>query len=237
MANVSIDVTDATFQKEVLDRSMTTPVIVDLWAPWCGPCRTIGPILERLTDATNGKVVLVKVNVDENPQISAAFQVQSIPAVYAMKDGKVLNHFIGAEAEHVIDAFVSSLLPAAEAESVASLIVRGDEDSLHAALVREPTNEDAAVALANLLIARNAITEAFEILSQVPQTARVTGVVAEARLAFRPSDDFDSQLAELLPTVKTDELARAKYLEILDQMGQLDPRTGPHRKKFTAQLF
>lgn len=220
---------------------MTTPVIVDLWAPWCGPCRTIGPILERLTDATNGNVVLVKVNVDENPQISAAFQVQSIPAVYAMKDGKVLNHFIGAEAEHVIDAFVSSLLPVAGsetvAESVASLIARGDEDSLHAALVREPTNEDAAVALANLLIARNAITEAFEILAQVPQTARVAAVVTDARLAFRPSDDFDSQLAELLPTVKTDELARAKYLEILDQMGPLDPRTGPHRKKFTAQLF
>ena len=216
---------------------MTTPVIVDLWAPWCGPCRTIGPILERLTDATNGNVVLAKVNVDENPQISGAFQVQSIPAVYAMKDGKVLNHFIGAEPEHVIEAFVSSLVPATSAESVASLVSRGDEDSLHAALVLEPKNEDAVVALANLLIARNAITDAFEILARVPQTARVAGVLAEARLAFRPSDDFDSQLAELLPTVKTDELARAKYLEILDQMGQLDPRTGPHRKKFTAQLF
>ncbi len=216
---------------------MTTPVIVDLWAPWCGPCRTIGPILERLTDATNGNVVLAKVNVDENPQISGAFQVQSIPAVYAMKDGKVLNHFIGAEPEHVIEAFVSSLVPATSAESVASLVSRGDEDSLHAALVLEPKNEDAVVALANLLIARNAITEAFEILARVPQTARVAVVLAEARLAFQPSDDFDSQLAELLPTVKTDELARAKYLEILDQMGQLDPRTGPHRKKFTAQLF
>ncbi|MEO5975284.1 MAG: thioredoxin [Ilumatobacteraceae bacterium] len=237
MANVSIDVTDATFQKEVLDRSMTTPVIVDLWAPWCGPCRTIGPILERLTDATQGKVVLVKVNVDENPQISGAFQVQSIPAVYAMKDGKVLNHFIGAEPEHVIDAFVGSLLPADSAVSVASLVSGGDEDSLQAALLIEPANEEAVVALAKLLIARNAITEAFEVLARVPQTARVAAVLADARLAFRPEDDFDSQLAALLPTIKTDELVRAKYLEILDQMGPLDPRTGPHRKKFTAQLF
>lgn len=234
---MSIDVTDATFQKEVLDRSMTTPVIVDLWAPWCGPCRTIGPILERLTDATNGSVVLVKVNVDENPQISGAFQVQSIPAVYAMKDGKVLNHFIGAEPEHVIEAFVSSLLPTSQTESAASLIARGDEDSLHAALLLEPTNEDAVVALAKLLIARNAITEAFEILARVSQTERIVNVLAEARLAFVPTDDYDSQLAALLPNVKTDELARAKYLEILDLMGLLDPRTVAQRKKFTAQLF
>lgn len=234
---MSIDVTDATFQKEVLDRSMTTPVIVDLWAPWCGPCRTIGPILERLTNATNGTVVLAKVNVDENPQISGAFQVQSIPAVYAMKDGKVLNHFIGAEPEHVIEAFVGSLLPTTQTESVASLIALGDEDSLHAALVLEPTNEDAVVALANLLIARNAITEAFEILTRVAQTERIANVLAAARLAFVPTDDYDSQLSALLPNVKTDELARAKYLEILDLMGALDPRTASQRKKFTAQLF
>lgn len=237
VARMSIDVTDATFQKEVLDRSMATPVIVDLWAPWCGPCRTIGPILERLTDATGGNIVLAKVNVDENPQISGAFQVQSIPAVYAMKDGKVLNHFIGAEPEHVIEAFVNSLLPTTTAESAASLIAHGDEDSLHAALVIEPTNEDAVVALAKLLIARNAITEAFEILARVSQTERIANVLADARLAFRPTDDYDSQLAALLPNVKTDDSARTKYLEILDLMGPLDPRTAPQRKKFTAQLF
>lgn len=234
---MAIDVTDATFQTEVLERSKTSPVIVDLWAPWCGPCRTIGPILERLTDATNGTVVLAKVNVDENPQISAAFQVQSIPAVYAMKDGKVLNHFIGAEPEHVIAAFVNSLAPTASADSIASLIARGDEDSLHAALVLQPTNEDAVVALAKLLIARNAITEALEVLARVAQTPRVVNLVAEAQQAFHPTDDYDSQLAALLPVVKTDESARAKYLEILELMGPSDPRTAPQRKKFTAKLF
>ncbi len=234
---MAIDVTDATFQAEVLDRSMTTPVIVDLWAPWCGPCRTVGPILERLTTATNGNVVLAKVNVDENPQISGAFQVQSIPAVYAMKDGKVVNHFIGAEPEHVIAAFVGALAPTSETGSVASLIARGDEDSLHAALGLEPTNEDAVVALAELLIARNAIPEAFEILARVAETERVRTVLSVARLAFRPTDDYDSQLATLLPKVKADESARMKYLEILNLMGSLDPRTAPSRKKFTAQLF
>ena len=108
---MAIDVTDATFQTDVIDRSMQTAVVVDLWAPWCGPCKTIGPILERVTDATDGKVVLAKVNVDENPAISQAFQVQSIPAVYAMRDGQVIDGFVGAHPEHVIEQFVTRCCP------------------------------------------------------------------------------------------------------------------------------
>lgn len=234
---MAIDVTDATFQSEVLDRSMTTPVIVDLWAPWCGPCRTIGPILEKLTAATNGKVILTKVNVDENPQISGAFQVQSIPAVYAMQDGKVINSFIGAESEHVIAEFVASLSIVGEAVTVAALLARGDEDSLHQALDIEPKNEDAIVALAQLLIARNAITEAIEVLTRVPETSRVGLLLAEARQAFKPSDDYDSTLAVLLEKVKADENARQKYIDILKIMGANDPRTLNHRKNLTARLF
>ena len=79
-----VDVTDATFETEVMERSKTTPVVIDLWATWCGPCVTLGPIIERVVAATQGKVVLAKVDVDANPQIGAAFQVQSIPAVFAM---------------------------------------------------------------------------------------------------------------------------------------------------------
>lgn len=216
---------------------MTTPVIVDLWAPWCGPCRTIGPILEKLTAATNGKVILAKVNVDENPQISGAFQVQSIPAVYAMQDGKVINGFVGAEPEHVIAQFVASLSPVGEAVTVASLLARGDEDSLHQALDIEPKNEDAIVALAQLLIARNAITESIEVLSRVSETPRVGLLLAEARQAFRPNDDYDVTLAGLLPKVKDDENARQKYIDILEIMGANDPRTLNHRKNLTARLF
>ena len=88
---MALDVTDATFQTEVLDRSQTTPVVVDLWAPWCGPCRQLGPIIEKVVDETEGKVVLAKVNVDENPQISQAFRVQGIPAVYALSGGTVVK--------------------------------------------------------------------------------------------------------------------------------------------------
>src|SRR5438045_9759765 len=94
-----IEVTDETFEVDVLERSKQVPVVVDLWAPWCGPCRTLGPIIEKVVDATEGKVELVKVNVDENPRVSSTFQVQSIPAVYAIKDGKVVDGFIGRSEE------------------------------------------------------------------------------------------------------------------------------------------
>ena len=87
-------------------------MVVDLWAPWCGPCTTLGPILERVVDATEGAVTLVKVNVDENPSISASFQVQSIPAVFALKDGKVVDGFIGAQPEAAVTEFVAKLTPA-----------------------------------------------------------------------------------------------------------------------------
>src|SRR4249920_1859366 len=129
-----VDVTDETFQDEVVDRSKTVPVVVDLWAPWCGPCRTLGPIIEKVVEDTAGKAVLVKVNVDENPAISQAFRVQSIPAVYALKDGQIVDGFMGALPEHEVREFVERLLPTAEDDMVARMIAMGDEGSLRAAL-------------------------------------------------------------------------------------------------------
>ncbi len=99
---------------EVIDRSKEVPVVVDLWAPWCGPCRTLGPIIEQAVDDTDGQVVLVKVNVDENPQISQAFGVQSIPLVVALKDGQPVDGFLGAHPEHDVREFVERLLPTEE---------------------------------------------------------------------------------------------------------------------------
>ena len=109
---MSVDVTDATFQSAVVDRSMQVPVVVDLWAPWCGPCRTLGPMIERVIDATAGAVLLAKVNVDDNPRISSTFQVQSIPAVFAVSQGKVIDSFVGAVPEAQIKTWVSRLAPA-----------------------------------------------------------------------------------------------------------------------------
>jgi putative thioredoxin len=233
----AIDVTDVTFQSEVIDRSMQTPVIVDLWAEWCGPCRTIGPILERVTDATGGKVVLAKVNVDENPGVSQAFQVQSIPAVYALKDGQVIDGFVGAYPEHVIEQFVQSLLPTEEDLQVSQLLAAGDEASLRAALELEPANEDVIVALAELLVEDGRAEEALQLLARIPESERTRKVAAAARLSQKPADDYDHQLTVLLDQVKGDDDARQQYVDILELMGPDDPRTAQYRKLLTSRLY
>ncbi len=237
---MAIDVTDVTFQSEVIERSMTTPVIVDLWAEWCGPCRTIGPILEKATDATNGQVVLVKVNVDENPGVSQAFQVQSIPAVYAMKDGQVIDGFVGAYPEHVIEQFVNALIPTEQELLIASLLAAGDEDSLRQALALAPGNEDVIVALGELLVGQGKGDEALTLLARIPETDRTRKVAAAARLSNepqQPDDDHDHQLGLLLDQVKVDDEARQKFVDILELMGPDDPRTAKYRKQLTARLF
>ena len=234
---MAIDVTDVTFQKEVIDKSMIFPVIVDLWATWCGPCKTLGPILEKLVDATKGQVILAKVDVDKCPQIAQAFQAQSIPAVYAMKDGKILDGFVGAQPEHVVSEFVNKLLPEAVVVDAKELLAKGDETSLRKALEAEPTNEAVVIALAELLVARNDCTAALEILKTIPETDRVRVTIAAARSAFVPDDEYDKQLTALLLSVKTDDQAKQQYLDTLQKMGPNDPRTSDYRKKLTAQLF
>ncbi len=234
---MAIDVTDVTFQKEVIDKSMIFPVIVDLWATWCGPCKTLGPILEKLVDATKGQVILAKVDVDKCPQIAQAFQAQSIPAVYAMKDGKILDGFVGAQPEHVVSEFVNKLLPEAVVVDAKELLAKGDEASLRKALEAEPTNEAVVIALAELLVARNDCTAALEILKTIPETDRVRVTIAAARSAFVPDDEYDKQLTALLLSVKTDDQAKQQYLDTLLKMGPNDPRTSDYRKKLTAQLF
>jgi putative thioredoxin len=232
-----IDVTDASFENEVLARSMTVPVVVDLWAPWCEPCKTLGPIIERVVAATNGKVVLAKVNVDENPGIAQAFRVQSIPAVFAVADGRAMPMFQGAQPEHVVKQYVDMLLPSAQDEVIADLLAKGDEESLRAILGIDPGHEAAIVALAGVLTARGEGEEALALLARVPETDEVRKAAAAARISMRPADDFDDRLASLLDNVKADEDARRQFLDILELMGAEDPRTAGWRKKLTARLF
>ena len=233
----AIDVTDATFQTEVLDRSTEVPVVVDLWAPWCGPCKTLGPIIEKVIDETNGKVVLVKVNVDENPGLNDAFKVQSIPAVYALKDGAVIDGFMGAYPEQAVKEFVDSLLPSEEEVAVTELIAAGDEGSLRIALSMEPANEDAIVALAELLIADGNNDEALALLGRIPESDRTRHVAALARVGDAPQDDYDEQLGALLDQVKHDDEARQKYVDLLELMGPSDPRTADYRRQLTSRLY
>ncbi|MFM8563168.1 MAG: tetratricopeptide repeat protein [Acidimicrobiia bacterium] len=234
---MTIDVTDASFENEVLTRSMTVPVVVDLWAPWCEPCKTLGPIIERVVAATNGKVVLAKVNIDENPGIAQAFRVQSIPAVFAVAEGRAMPMFQGAQPEHVVKQYVDMLLPTAEDEVIADLLAIGDEQSLLAVLDIDPGHEAAIVALAGILTAGGRGEDALALLARIPDNDEVRKAAAAARLSTRPADDFDDQLATLLDSVKTDEDVRQRFLDILELMGADDPRTAQWRKKLTARLF
>ncbi|MEO1057328.1 MAG: tetratricopeptide repeat protein [Actinomycetota bacterium] len=232
-----IDVTDATFETEVLEKSKEVPVVIDLWAEWCGPCKTLGPILEKVVGATDGKVVLAKVDVDANPGLSQAFKVQSIPAVYAMKDGQVVDGFMGSYPENAVQQFVDGLLPSQEQEAVGELIEAGDEGSLRLALSMEPSNEDAIVKLAELLVARGDTDEALQLLERIPESERTRHVAAKARVGEAPADDFDHKLQALLGRVKSDDEARQEFVDLLELMGSDDPRTAEYRRQLTARLY
>ncbi len=232
-----IDVTDATFDRDVIQASNTTPVVVDLWAPWCGPCRQLGPILEHVVGGTDGKVVLAKVNVDENPEVSAAFRVQGIPAVYAVAGGKVVDGFVGAQGQPAVEAFVARLLPSQEEDEVAALVAAGDEASLHKALEIDVGHEGATVALAELLIERGDAKGALALLERIPESAETRRVAALARTGEEALDDVDARLEGLLARVKDDEAARREFLDVLELLGPDDPRTAGYRKALTSLLF
>ena len=234
---MAIDVTDATFDTDVVEQSKTTPVVIDLWAPWCGPCQTLGPILEKVTDKTEGKVVLAKVNIDENPAISQAFRVQSIPAVFAMKDGQVVDGFMGAYPEDVVTQFVANLLPTDEETAVAQLLAAGDETSLRIVLQSDPGNEEAIEALAEMLVGRGDSDEALALLERIPENERTRRLAAAARVGVTPADDHDITLSTLLDLVKDDDDARQQFVDILELMGPDDPRTAGYRRQLTARLY
>ena len=184
-----VDVTDATFETEVLARSEHALVVVDLWAEWCGPCKSLGPILERVVASTNGAAVLAKVDVDANPAVSRMFQVQSIPAVFAVRDRKVVDTFVGAQPEPAVADFVRRNLPADSELEVASLIDFGDEVSLRRALEIKPGHVAATLALAKLLVETDRSDEGLSLLATVPESMESRHIAALARCS-KPHADF-----------------------------------------------
>ena len=233
-----IDVSDATFERDVVERSFTVPVIVDLWAEWCQPCRTLGPVIEKAVAATGGKVELAKVDVDANPRISNTFQVKSIPAVFALKDGRIVDSFVGALPEPAVVSFVKKL---AVVQSVADkLVAVGDEESFRAALELEPDHPGAVVGLAELMVGRGETDEALELMKRVPETPEVRRVSALARLkASGEEEEFDveARIESLLDRVKDDLDARREYVDLLDMLGPDDPRTPAYRRALTARIY
>ncbi|GIU85208.1 MAG: co-chaperone YbbN [Acidimicrobiales bacterium] len=232
----AIDVTDHTFHAEVVERSRTTPVVVDFWAEWCQPCRMLGPILEKVVADTGGKVVLAKVNVDQNPQTPAQFGVRGIPAVFALKNATVVDGFVGAQGEQFVRNFVAKLLPTAEEEEVERLIAAGDEESLRKALELDPDNARAVEALAELLVAKGEKDEALQLLAKVPENANTRRIAALARTGGAV-EDVEQRLRDLLDRVKQDEDARREFLDLLEVLGPDDPRTAAYRRELASRLY
>lgn len=231
------DVTDATFTTDVVERSRTVPVVVDLWAEWCGPCRTLGPILEKVVADTGGQVELAKVDIDANPSVASMFQVQSIPAVYAMKDGKVVDGFLGAQPEWQVAEFVQRLYPSAEDREVDRLVAAGDEASLRAALELEPSEETVIVALAELLVSDGRAEEGLALLERIPESPATRRVAALARTGgLADAGDLDARLDSLLSQVKDDDDARQQFVDLLELIDDPDA-AGAWRRKLAARLF
>lgn len=231
------EVTDATFATDVIERSMTVPVVVDLWATWCGPCVTLGPIIEKVVGETGGAVELAKVDVDANPRIAQAFSVQSIPAVFALRDGQVVDQFVGALPESVVREFVERLAPGASV--VDQLVAEGNEASLREALAHDPANLDAAVSLGELLRRDDRLDEAETVLTPFATQVAAKTVLARVRLqrsGVSLEGDLDLTLEHLLEQ-SGDATARANLLEMLDALGPDDPRYLSFRRRLASRLF
>jgi len=232
------DVTDATFGTAVMERSMTVPVVVDLWAEWCGPCKTLGPIIEKVIAETGGAVELAKVDVDTNPQVAQAFNVQSIPAVFAIHEGKIVDSFVGAVPESTVREFIEKLAPGAS--KVDRLVSEGDETSLRAALELDATNVDAAVALGDLLRRADRFDEADAVLKPFEDVLAAKTVLARIRLqrsGVSLDGDLDLTLEHLLEQSSSENSAKDSLLEILDALGPEDPRYVSYRRKLASRLY
>ncbi len=235
-----IDVTDQDFNEKVVEASHQVPVVVDLWAPWCGPCKTLGPILDKVIDEQAGKVAGVKINVDENPAISQAFGVQSIPMVVAFKDGQAVDGFMGAQGEPMVRDFIERLLPTEEENEVEALVAAGDEASLRAALELDNDHEEAITTLAELLVGDGRAEEGLALLERIPETPTTRHIAALARaadVAEATSDDMEIELEGLLTRVKGDDEARQRFVDLLELMGPDDPRTAQWRRRLSTALF
>jgi putative thioredoxin len=190
---MAIDVTEATWETAVIERSRDLPVVVDFWAEWCGPCRTLGPVIEKEVAARGGAVELAKVDVDSNPALQQRYGIQGIPAVKAFRDGEVAAEFVGAQPPAKVAAFLDGLVPS----QADSLLEAGDEASLRQALELEPARADVALALALLLRERGEDEEALKVLESFEGDFAAAGLAARIRL----SRDASPGLAAALEAV------------------------------------
>ncbi|MGJ0392422.1 MAG: thioredoxin [Methylocystis sp.] len=188
-----IETTVERFRSDVLEPSLQKVVLVDFWAPWCGPCKQLAPVIERLVAATGGKAILVKMNIDAEPEVASQLGIKSIPAVVAFQRGRPVDGFVGALPESQIKGFLERLVgpveDAADAmEAVQAMIDEGDVAGAHALLSeltsQEPVNPKAFAMLARLYLAAEQLDSARAVLDRLPESARKDADVAAATAAI-----------------------------------------------------
>jgi len=251
-----IDATESNFQREVIEESHERPVVVDLWAPWCGPCRVLGPMLERLAEEHAGRFLLAKVNVDENPALARVFQVRGIPAVHAVRGGKVVDSFTGALPEIQVRAWLASILPGPEVDLLdraAALEKEGKreeaKESLERVLEIQPRNGDAHFRLARILAAEGKVDEAERHLDLIlpDDASRLEKEISALRLklsgdgleeaerrARENPDDLEAKLALGKALAAEEQYDRA--LEVFLDVLRASPRVGPGEKAREAMV-
>jgi putative thioredoxin len=248
------DVSEQEFQAKVIERSKQVPVVVDFWAEWCGPCRTLGPAIEDAVRKRNGEIELAKVDTDANQGIAREFGIQSIPAVKAFKDGKVVAEFVGAVPPAQIEAFLNEIVPS-EADRLAE---SRDEDALRKALELDPRHAQAAIGLGRILLGRGETDAALETLKAFPHDFIADGLAARAELSvsgngsgadelqtgFAAWDDGDpgealEQLQGVLGSeqdpARKDQLRRV-MVAIFTELGADHPLAREHRRRLAAAL-
>jgi putative thioredoxin len=261
-----VDVTEATFQAEVLDRSFQVPVVLDLWAEWCGPCKQLSPVLERLAVEGGGSWVLAKVDVDANPALAQGLRVQGIPAVKAVWQGQLVAEFNGAIPEEQARQFVDELVKATTGDAVPgggtddeaagpedprldaaeAALERGDlagaEAAYQSILDAEPNHPEAALALKQVQLFRRAEEAGPDALARAD--AAPDDVAAQTRAAdfLLGTGNIEAAFDRLIDVVartsgEDRDRARTHLVELFAVVGDQDPRVGPARRRLTTALF
>jgi putative thioredoxin len=250
---MALDVTTSDFEREVVARSRETPVVVDFWAEWCGPCRVLGPALERAVEQRPG-IVLAKVDVDSNQELARRYGIQGIPAVKAFRDGEVVDEFVGALPAAEVERFLDRVVPS-EADA---LVAEGDEQSLRRALELEPGRADAATALGRLMLERGDTAAALAFLEPVTGDFVAEGLAARARLSLDGAAARHPELSRGIEALEagrleealehlagaidgldqeTRELVRKVMVGVFTELGADHPLSTAYRPRLAAALY